>query len=194
MAIDGEPAEPFEAQDSRFTLGPGNRIDLFVDATLEPGASAALVVAEPGRDSTIVRLAYEGGSPARPEPRADLTALPANPLPERMDFERALKLDVQIGTSGGAAALFTVPRGRAVMLGLVNRSAVSYAMHLHGHHFRLLDRLDDGWKPFWLDTLVVPAGQTMRIAFVADNAGKWLIQGTPIDERAAPMAPWFEVQ
>jgi FtsP/CotA-like multicopper oxidase with cupredoxin domain len=194
MAIDGEPAEPFEAQDSRFTLGPGNRIDLFVDATLESGASAALTVGEPGRDISIVHLAYEDGSPGRAEPRTDLNALPANPLPERMDFERALKLDVQIGPSGDGAALFTVKRGRAVMLGLVNRSAISYVMHVHGHHFRLLDQLDDGWKPFWLDSLVVPAGQTMRIAFVADNTGKWLIQGTALEERAAPTAHWFEVQ
>ena len=91
------------------------------------------------------------------------------------------------------AALFTVKRGRAVTIGLVNRTAASYAMHLHGHHFRLLDNLDDGWKPFWLDTLVVPAGQTMRIAFVADNVGKWLIQGAAIDHRAPPTAQWFEV-
>lgn len=193
MAIDGEPAEPFEAQDSRFTLGPGNRIDLFVDATLDPGTSAALIVSEAGRDSSIAQLVYEAGPPGRPEPRTNLTALPANPLPERMDFEHALKLDVAVGTSGDAA-LFTVKRGRAVTLGLVNRSPASYAIHLHGHHFRLLDRLDDGWKPFWLDTLVVPAGQTMRIAFVADNAGKWLIQGLALDGRAAPMAQWFEVQ
>ena len=31
MAIDGQPAEPFLARDSRVGLGPGNRIDLFID-------------------------------------------------------------------------------------------------------------------------------------------------------------------
>jgi FtsP/CotA-like multicopper oxidase with cupredoxin domain len=194
MAIDGEPAEPFEAQDGRFTLGPGNRIDLFVDATLAPGASAPLLVDEGGHEAPIAQLAYEAGTPARAEPRQDLNPLPANPLPERMDFEGALKLDVPIATTGSGSAVFSVKRGRCVMLGLVNRTAVSYTMHVHGHHFRLLDRLDDGWKPFWLDTLVVPAGQTMRIAFVADNAGKWLIQGTALEERASPVAQWFDVQ
>ncbi|MGA2126379.1 MAG: multicopper oxidase family protein [Xanthobacteraceae bacterium] len=192
MAIDGEPAEPFEAEDSRFTLGPGNRIDVFLDTTLAPGSGAALTVNDAGRETAIVRLAYEAGPAGRPEPRTALTALPANPLPERMDLEHALKLDLEIGTSSAGAALFTVKRGRAVMLGFVNRSPASFAMHVHGHHFRLLDRLDDGWRPYWLDTLVVPAGQTMRIAFVADNAGKWLLQGTALDARAAPMAQWFE--
>ena len=194
MAIDGEPAEPFEAQDSRFTLGPGNRIDVFLDATLAPGSGAALTVSDAGRETAMVRLAYESGPAGRPELRTGLTALPANPLPERMEFEHALKLDLEIGTSSAGPALFTVKRGRAVMLGFVNRSPASFAMHVHGHHFRLLDRVDDGWKPFWLDTLVVPAAQTMRIAFVADNAGKWLLQGTALDDRAAPMAQWFEVQ
>jgi FtsP/CotA-like multicopper oxidase with cupredoxin domain len=193
MAIDGEPAEPFEARDSRFALGPGNRIDLFVDATLEAGTTAALMVDDAGAEVPVARLVYDLGTPARAEPRAEFKPLPANPLPERIDFEHALKLDLPLGTSGSGAALFTVKLGRAVMLGLVNRTAASYAMHLHGHHFRLLDRLDDGWKPFWLDTLVVPAGQTMRIAFVADNVGKWLIQGSALEQRAPPTAQWFEV-
>jgi hypothetical protein len=51
--------------------------------------------------------------------------------------------------------------------------------HLHGHHVRLLDRLDDGWKPFWLDTLLIDAGQTQRIAFAAEFAGNWLMGRWP---------------
>ena len=43
MAIDGPPAEPFMARNSRVTLGPGNRSDIFVDATLDPDASAAII-------------------------------------------------------------------------------------------------------------------------------------------------------
>ena len=53
--------------------------------------------------------------------------------------------------------------------------------HLHGHHFRLLDRLDDGWKPFWLDTLAVEPGQTQRIAFLAEYAGRYLIESVATD-------------
>ena len=48
MAIDGQPAEPFLARDSRVTLGPGNRIDFFVDATLEPGAIAPILLENSG--------------------------------------------------------------------------------------------------------------------------------------------------
>jgi Multicopper oxidase len=143
---------------------------------------------------SVVRLVYDVGAPARPQPRADWKPLPANPLPERMDFEHALKLDMPLGIMDASKPLLSVKRGRTVMLGFVNRSAAACAMHVHGHHFRLLDRMDDGWKPFWLDTVVVPNGQTFRIAFVADNPGKWLIQGTALDGASPPTAQWFEVQ
>ena len=66
------------------------------------------------------------------------------------------------------------------------------AVHLHGHSVRLLDRLDDGWKPFWLDTLVV-GEQTERIAFVADNPGKWLIECRAAGAQDAGTAVWFAV-
>ena len=51
--------------------------------------------------------------------------------------------------------------------------------------FRLLDRLDDGWKPFWLDTLAIEPGQTQRIAFRAEYPGGNLIEAVAT-EWAAP--------
>jgi FtsP/CotA-like multicopper oxidase with cupredoxin domain len=89
--------------------------------------------------------------------------------------------------------LFTVKRGRTVMLGFANNTAFAHAMHVHGHHFRLLDRLDDGWKPYWLDTVLVETRQTARIAFVADNPGKWMIHCHMLEHQETGMAAWFEV-
>ncbi len=86
-------------------------------------------------------------------------------------------------------------QGRTVVLGLSNpfvenTGIQDYAfIHLHGHSFRLLDALDDGWKPFWLDTLPLAPGGKARIAFVADNPGKWLIEGLAENGAGA----WFEV-
>lgn len=90
-------------------------------------------------------------------------------------------------------ALFSVKRGRPVVISFPNRTEFPHAMHLHGHHFRLLDRLDDGWKPFWLDTIVVERGATERIAFVADNPGKWMIHCHMLEHQETGMAAWFEV-
>lgn len=78
------------------------------------------------------------------------------------------------------------------MLALPNRSAQACAVHIHGHHLRLLDNLDDGWKPFWLDTVLVGPGETARVAFLADNPGMWLIEGH-VPARPEPILAWFEV-
>src|SRR5690606_2447895 len=89
--------------------------------------------------------------------------------------------------------LFSVKRGRTVMLAFENRTAWPHAMHIHGHHFRLLDNLDDGWQPYWLDTLLIARGETGRIAFVADNPGKWMIHCHMLEHQETGMAAWFEV-
>ena len=68
----------------------------------------------------------------------------------------------------------------AVALALRNAGGTAQIVHLHGHSFRHLDRLDDGWKPYWLDTFVIGSAPE-RIAFVADNPGKWLIHSRALD-------------
>jgi FtsP/CotA-like multicopper oxidase with cupredoxin domain len=80
-----------------------------------------------------------------------------------------------------------------VVLALTNRTEAPCVVHLQAHPMRLLDRLDDGWKPFWLDTLVVAAGQTERVAFVAETVGRWGIDVTPLTSSADPSTLFFEV-
>jgi FtsP/CotA-like multicopper oxidase with cupredoxin domain len=80
------------------------------------------------------------------------------------------------------------------VLALINRADVATVFHLHGHHFRLLDRLDDGWKPFWLDTLAVEPGQTQRIAFAAEYTGRWLIEAAATDWAAPRLVRWYSVE
>jgi FtsP/CotA-like multicopper oxidase with cupredoxin domain len=89
--------------------------------------------------------------------------------------------------------ILSVKRGRTVMLSFWNETAFAHVTYLHGHHFRLLDKLDDGWKPFWLDSVLVPPQQTVRIAFIADNPGKWAIRCRSLGPREAEPAGWFEV-
>ena len=220
MALDGQPTEAFELRNSRIALSPGSRADLFVDATLEAGATAPFVL-EYGRDQELLfaRLSYQG-EPARPTPLDPPRALPANPLPERIDLAAAFRMDVPL--DGGAMSammmrggmrgtgmlwaladrsstghdgppLFRVKRDRPVVLSFRNRTAFAHAMHVHGHHFRVLERLGDGWKPYWLDTVLVDVEQTERIAFVADNPGKWMIHCHMIEHQETGMAAWFEV-
>jgi FtsP/CotA-like multicopper oxidase with cupredoxin domain len=198
MAIDGQPCEPFQALDNRVSLAPGNTADLFIDATLEPGATAPILLVDGNAETPLARLVYERAPPLRPAPLAPPRPLPANPLPARLDLGHAVKLDWPIddlarGTTTQQPARFRVKRGRTVMLALANRREFACATHVHGFPFRLLDRLDDGWKPFWLATVLVGAKQTAKIAFLADNPGKWLIECVGIDHPESVMAGWFEV-
>src|SRR5215475_12245493 len=145
MALDGEPAEPFSSRDGRIVLAPGNRADVFVDAALSPGSIAPITFARDRGESAMVRLVY-GEMTARKTPLGDPPPLAANPLPLRMDFSRALRIALPIA-GGNAIALpgmplFSAARGRTVVMAIDNRDAGPHAVHLHGHHFRLLDRLD----------------------------------------------------
>lgn len=106
------------------------------------------------------------------------------------------------GVSGPTAAdkspdfgkpVLSVKRGTPVVLTLTNRTAFTQVIHLHGHCFRLLHALDDGWEPYWLDTVILNEKQTSRIAFVADNKGKWLIGSGVLERLDTGLCTWFEV-
>jgi hypothetical protein len=131
--------------------------------------------------------------------------LPSNDLPEKLDLKGALRLDVALGPpdSGWARTAnfstasdpaFRTKAGRTVVLALKNSASVATVFSLHGHHFRLLDKLDDGWKPYWLDTLAIEPGQTERIAFAATSPGRWLIESVVTDWAAPRLVRWYGVE
>jgi len=198
VAIDGQPAEPFPSRDSRVVLPPGNRVDLFIDAALAPDSIAPIFVGLDDREAPLARLVY-GPAPGRAVARGEVKPLPENPLPQRMNFAAAIKLDIALDdpryrpTPGSfGRPLFTTAARQTVILGLKNTTREAHVVHLHGHSARLLDSLDDGWKPYWLDTILAPAQRTTRIAFVADNRGKWLIESQVLRGEGG-IRTWFEV-
>lgn len=68
-----------------------------------------------------------------------------------------------------------VRKGDVVRLRLINISNLVHPMHLHGGDFRVMARdghpVRDGQV---LNTLTVNPGETVDIAFVADNPGTWV--------------------
>jgi FtsP/CotA-like multicopper oxidase with cupredoxin domain len=89
--------------------------------------------------------------------------------------------------------LLRVPKGAPVVLAIDNMSAIAQPLHLHGHFFRQLHPYDDGWDPYFLDTLLVPEYRTVRVAFVADHPGKWLFASTNLERFDAGLWTWIEV-
>jgi FtsP/CotA-like multicopper oxidase with cupredoxin domain len=204
MAIDSQPSEPFLARNGQLVLAPGTRIDAFVDAVGRPGASSSILLHDGIEPRKIGRLVYSSEAPARDSPLAPPASLPSNGLPMQLDLKSALRVDVTLGSgsdwvvpaafAAASAPAFRAKPGRTVVLALANRAAIPAVFHLHGHHFRLLDRLDDGWKPFWLDTLAIDAGQTQRIAFAAEHVGRWLIESFATDWAAPRLVRWYSVE
>lgn len=200
MALDGQPAEPFPARNGALVLAPGARADAFVDAT----TSAAFVLHDGKEARPIGRFAVSG----KLERRTQLPApqpLPSNDLPEKLDLKGALRSDVALGAadagwtrtanfSTASPPAFRAKTGRTVVLALKNANPVATVFHLHGHPFRLLDRLDDGWKPYWLDTLAIEPGQTQRIAFAATSPGRWLMESVVTDWAAPRLVRWYAVE
>jgi FtsP/CotA-like multicopper oxidase with cupredoxin domain len=152
---------------------------------------------------------------------APIEAPPLNEaLPPVIPLERAYRLDLTIeknatptfsgprgcerpqaawkinGKSGAALTerpLFSVKRGQAVSLGFVNKTGIVEVLSVHGHALRQLHLLDDGWEPYWRDSVNVPAGKTARVAFRADNPGKWRIGSAILEHAVGGLAGWFEV-
>ena len=90
--------------------------------------------------------------------------------------------------------LFSAKRGQSVRLTMINDTRWPHAMHLHGHHFRVLSR-DGRPEPLtaWRDTVTLDPMQRAEIALVADNPGKWLLHCHMVEHMASGMMTWFEV-
>ncbi|CTQ53021.1 Multicopper oxidase mco [Roseibium album] len=90
--------------------------------------------------------------------------------------------------------MFSAKGGETIVLETRNDTAFAHAMHIHGHHFRVFERNGEKLKhPDWRDTFTTVPRETVKIAFVADNPGKWLIHCHMLGHAASGMMTWFEV-
>jgi FtsP/CotA-like multicopper oxidase with cupredoxin domain len=65
-------------------------------------------------------------------------------------------------------------KGQRVEIDLVNHSLMAHPMHLHGHAFQVLAVNGTPIRGAVRDTvLVTPMMGSVRIAFDADNPGRW---------------------
>ena len=219
-AVDGQPTDRFEPLRASLPLPPGTRYDLFVEAAGDLEAKGA-ITALIGEGMPLVEIETRaGGQPKAPRDKPVANLQPNPRLPAEIRLQNALRKDVAIaggatltaagepsfkgdpraiwtlnGAAGAATSppLFTAKRGQPVVLALHNQTGFPQPVHLHGHVCRLLHGLDDGWEPYWMDTLQVPEGKTSRIAFVADNPGKWMLGSTILERLDTGLWGWFEV-
>ena len=79
---------------------------------------------------------------------------------------------------------------------IVNASSIDHPFHLHGFFFQVLER--NGMPPAyrsWEDTVNVPAGGRVRIAWVADDRpGEWMFHCHILEHHAGGMMAHFAVE
>lgn len=218
IARDGQNlANPFPMP-PKFVLGPAQRVDLMV----VPLPGQVLELAEVSGDPLVIAVlsalpSAAGTTPPRlmpaqlPEP--DLANAVLVPLLMQGGALGRLKgVEVaEMHAMGDMAAtgpiwafnnvsgmvaepLATVGLGATILLEMVNDTAWDHAIHVHGHHFRVLTRQGQATgDDAWLDTVMIAPGESLKVAFVADNPGDWMIHCHMLEHSASGMDTWFRV-
>jgi FtsP/CotA-like multicopper oxidase with cupredoxin domain len=191
IAVDGNPIVPRPGR--RFGLAMAQRIDLRLTLPEGEGAHAILAMREDAVQRTGIILATPKGevkkvTPAQhlPTPRLDVALEglleAAEPLVDR-PADRTLSVDLTgdmasfvwgiNGKAYGEDTPLMVRQGERVELVMQNRTNMAHPMHLHGHRFQVM-AIGERRSPGALrDTVLVPVGTSVTVAFDADNRGKW---------------------
>ncbi|WP_157494778.1 multicopper oxidase family protein [Kutzneria sp. 744] len=187
-AVDGNDLhEPGELTDQTVPIGGGGRADIHLTMPNHP-VRVSLV----GEDSPAYVLSPDDRSTvdaSAPGPEIDLmhygTPAPVS-LGTNYNRDYTVDLDQGIGASGFKwtmnggvfpdAPMLMVSEGDTVRVTFRNLSLGEHPMHLHGHEVLVLSRdgVASAGSPVWLDTVSVQPGETVTVAFKADNPGIWM--------------------
>jgi len=207
IAVDGmyarAPVDP-----TGFELSPGNRLDL--DVRIPAAGPGRWVVTDHfTRNAFSVATIRAAGEPlASPEfPSPAAARVPAwreaaaiAPAKEyALDARRGGPFGIEwmLGDDGPHAhhADTLLPRGRFTKLRFTNRTYRLHPMHVHGMFFKVLARngapVDE---PFWRDTALVHAQETMDVGMVPLDVGRWMLHCHVLEHQEAGMMTTVEVR
>ena len=218
VGVSGQQSATFAPLHGEMLIVPGGRFDLVCDIPKEarPPAEPQLR-AMLGDGFPLLGIALNGEAARSDLPPVEW--LSDNGLPAFIDLRHATRIDCDVtrlvdprnplalaaadpaklwainGRSGDFTKppLFSAKRGTSTVIAAANKSDVPIVMKLNGHAARLLHPKDDGWVPYWVDVVLVAPGATERIAFIADNPGRWLFGGRVLEHLAGGQFGWFEV-
>lgn len=204
LAADGRPVQPLRAR--RIPIAVAQRFDVVLDLG-DRQALPVLAQVEGTRHRTGIILATPhaavgkiAGSAARPAPAVDLS-LERRLRAARPLLRRAPDMRHPLALGGGMAPyewrlngagwphpkVLGVSHGQRVEITMANRTMMSHPIHLHGHGFQVVGiggvALDGAVR----DTVLAPARGEVRIAFDADNPGRWPLHCHNIYHMAAGM-------
>ena len=191
-AVDGFAVTPVRGRN--FPIAVAQRLDIRLAIPRAPASHPVLAVLEGDSKQTGVILAA-GNAPVARIP--ELAKMPSSAL--TLDLERRLravrpltprKADRvhTINLTGDMAKYLwslnnvawtpnvpplPISNGERVELVMVNQTGMPHPMHLHGHEFQVVEIDGKRFPGAVRDTVLVPPGRRVVIAFDANNPGLW---------------------
>jgi FtsP/CotA-like multicopper oxidase with cupredoxin domain len=192
IAVDGTLVEPIMGR--RFPINVAQRLDIVLTIPRAIAAYPLLATVEGERNRTGIVLAAGKAPIARIPAQAATVAPPvtmelekrlraADPLkprkPDRIhNIDLTGEMSKYIWSINGVAWNPEVPplpiaKGERVALIMTNSTGMPHPMHLHGHRFQVVEIAGIPLAGAVRDTVRVPPGQRVVVAFDADNPGTW---------------------
>lgn len=213
IAVDGMlTARPLDLKG--FTLSPGNRLD--VDLTVpRSGVARSPVVDRFTREPfRLAELIVDGApieTPTFPAPSA--RKVPEWAGAERTPPRLALRLNARAGGPYGIQwtlnelamdhdhaghahhKAYELPLGRFSAVRFTNESPRLHPMHIHGVFFKVLSRngirVDE---PYWRDTVLVRARETVDVGLVPKDEGRWMVHCHILEHAESGMMTLVDVR
>ncbi len=190
VAVDGHDVQPVSVR--RVPLAMAQRMDILLDLTA-PGAFPILAQVEGKRaragiipatqGAAVPKLPVHGGTLAPPVDLSLEKVLRATtPLaPRPVDVVHRIVLAGHMspyawsinGEYWPKITPLMVVAGQRVALDMVNQSIMAHPMHLHGHSFQVIALNRVPMAGAVRDTVLVPPKGSVRVAFDANNPGRW---------------------
>ncbi|MDY0874378.1 multicopper oxidase family protein [Dongia rigui] len=89
--------------------------------------------------------------------------------------------------------LVTFQRGKTYIVEIINQTPHIHPIHLHGHTFKVIGSSKGDVVPHWADTTIVAPKERVKVAFVADNPGDWMIHCHIIEHQETGMMGIYRV-
>jgi FtsP/CotA-like multicopper oxidase with cupredoxin domain len=189
VAADGHGVRPVPGK--RFPLAMAQRLDILIDlpgpgaypvlAQLEgTGRRTGIVLATPG--AHVPRMADLGQIAPPVDNSLEVRLAATRPLqPRRADLAWTITLDGGMkpyawsmnGERWPRVTPLILRKGQRVEIDLVNRTMMAHPMHPHGHAFQVIAVDGRAIQGAIRDTVLVRPMSRVRIAFDADNPGRW---------------------
>jgi FtsP/CotA-like multicopper oxidase with cupredoxin domain len=189
VATDGHPVHPVAG--SRFPIAMAQRLDILIDL---PGAGAFPILVQlegEGRQTGIVLA-----TPCAPIPQIADRAQAAPPVDNSLEVRlaavepllpRPADIVQTISLSGSMTPYawsmndeywphvtpLMLSEGQRIEIDLINHSMMPHPMHLHGHAFQVIAIDGRQINGAVRDTVLVMPMSRVRIAFDANNPGRW---------------------